>query len=395
MANFCATCGVALTPEGQCPKCGRVYVDSEPATQSTQPNYTVGNTQTKQKSNDGFFEKITMPLTEMAGENDFIDLKIRDLFSKVFKRHTLDEAESIFVAGTRRTTPKISTLSDTWPKPWLFSRVFLMFLITFALLYICFGFFGNGNALPGLIFIGAVAVPVSCLVFFMEVNAPRNISFYEVLKVFFIGGGASLVAALILFSFISPGESLDYVGATIVGVVEEIAKFVIVAYFIKRNKEANFVLNGILIGAAVGAGFAAFETAGYILTYGLNYGGEAMMAVLWLRALLAPGGHVAWAAISGGALLLVKRDKPFNMSQIFDKKFLGFFAISIATHAIWDMPISVGIDFPVVQIALTIFVLAVLLVLISAGLKEVARKASSARAKEYAEAQQTAETVTL
>lgn len=46
---------------------------------------------------------------------------------------------------------------------------------------------GNSNAIPGVIMIGAFTVPFSALVFFFEMNTYRNISFYEVLKVFFLG----------------------------------------------------------------------------------------------------------------------------------------------------------------------------------------------------------------
>ena len=107
-----------------------------------------------------------------------------------------------------------------------------------------------------------------------------------------------------------------------------------------------------------------------------------MMMVMILRALLAPGGHVAWAAISGGALLLVKRDKPFTISQIFNKKFLAFFVLAIAMHAIWDMPLpSLGF-IPIVQIAMTVMAWAILFVLMSAGLKDVSRKAAAARLEE-------------
>ncbi len=45
----------------------------------------------------------------------------------------------------------------------------------------------NSNAIPGVIMIGAFTVPFSALVFFFEMNTYRNISFYEVLKVFFLG----------------------------------------------------------------------------------------------------------------------------------------------------------------------------------------------------------------
>ena len=60
-----------------------------------------------------------------------------------------------------------------------------------------------------------------------------------------------------------------------------------------RLVEIDYILDGLLIGAAVGAGFAAFETAGYILRFGLNSGLEAMLEIIKLRGFLVPGGHVA------------------------------------------------------------------------------------------------------
>ena len=366
MADFCKYCGRLLNSEVQCPKCYK------------EPTIQIEYDEEFPEPEESLFERATMPLTELTGEDDFVDLKLRDLFSKVFKRHTLDESEEIFIAGTKNTTPDVSSLSSSWPKPWLFSRIFLMFFITFVSLYICYELFDNLNALPGMIFIGAIAVPISLLVFFMEVNVPRNISFYEVLKVFFIGGGSSLVVALVLYMYFTPGEPLGYFDAIIVGFVEEVAKLLVVAHFIKRNPEANYVLNGILLGAAVGAGFATFETAGYILNSGLSDGGSVMMLVMLLRGLLAPGGHVAWAAIAGGALLLAKRDRMLSIKHYFDYRFIIFFWLAIAMHAIWDMPIYISDIIPVVQIVMTLFAWVILFVLMSAGLKEVSRKSLEA-----------------
>ncbi len=47
--------------------------------------------------------------------------------------------------------------------------------------------FNNTNAIPGLIFIGALTVPLSGLFFFYESNAFKNISIFEVIIMFFIG----------------------------------------------------------------------------------------------------------------------------------------------------------------------------------------------------------------
>lgn len=74
-----------------------------------------------------------------------------------------------------------------------------------------------------MIVIGSFAVPLSTMVLFMEANVWRNVSMYTVIKTFFVGGCASLVATLLLFSFYSASE-MDFFGAFMVGVIEELGK---------------------------------------------------------------------------------------------------------------------------------------------------------------------------
>jgi len=75
-------------------------------------------------------------------------------------------------------------------------------------------------------------------------------------------------------------------------------------------------LTGMLVGAAVGAGFAAIESAGYaVIKSGWSY--DNMI----LRAFLRVGGHVSWAAVSGGALVWVKgRDEHTKGIERFVKE---------------------------------------------------------------------------
>lgn len=47
-----------------------------------------------------------------------------------------------------------------------------------------------------------------------------------------------------------------------IGIIEEVEKIVVVAYFLRGKKE-KYILNVLLIGAAVGTGCAVFESAGY------------------------------------------------------------------------------------------------------------------------------------
>ena len=390
MAKFCTKCGSALDASGQCPSCTAAPVarfcmlcGSRLDEQGKCSNCSVAPPVVAPPSGSTtdtttFTKKVTRSLSRMAGVDEAVDLKIKDLFSEVFVKHSPEEAEEIFTSGTAKTTPLENEISTTWPKPWLYSRVFLMLLVSFVFLYICYDSFENINALPGMIFMGAITVPFSLIVFFAEVNAPRNISFFEILKIFFVGGAASLAVTLLLFEIAPEAQGNGF--AIIIGIVEEMGKWIIVAYYLWRMPKAKYVLNGMLIGAAVGAGFAVFETAGYILRSGLALGTDEMMHTLFLRAYLAPGGHVIWAAIEGGALMLAKGDQPFQTSQLKDKRFISFTALCVALHAIWDMDIGLfeDISLPVVQLCLTVIGWVIALVLINVGLKEVSNRKTPA-----------------
>ena len=267
---------------------------------------------------------------------------VKGFFSEVFRRHTEDEAEEIVVCGAPGTIPDPETLSSACPRPWLYSRVFLFFLLVTALLFaanvlINRGQFGN------VLVIGAFGVPFTVLVLFFEFNVFRNISFYTVFKALFIGGGLALIATAVLPSFQLLGNT-SVLDAFAAGIGEEVAKLLVVYWILKRNRAYPYILNGLLIGAAVGAGFAAFETAEYgmrnLLEEGDGWTGHSALFVLALRNLLAPGGHVVWAAVSGGALLYAMRREPLSTAVFVRKAFWAAFLLPVALHILWDLPLD-------------------------------------------------------
>ncbi|WP_245604658.1 zinc ribbon domain-containing protein [Paucisalibacillus globulus] len=199
---FCTNCGNKLISESRfCSSCGNLIITQKEntkvqlATEDAPEQSTTEEKQTTtkniQEQMKGTFLNATGKINAMLGEQGNFDLNLRDVFSAVFKKHTKEEGETLFITGTKQTTPKKHEISTSWPKPWLFSRVLLFFVITYVLLYISTFSFQNINALPGLIIIGSFAVPVSLLIFFWETNAPRNISFYEIAKMLLIGGAGS------------------------------------------------------------------------------------------------------------------------------------------------------------------------------------------------------------
>ena len=289
----------------------------------------------------------------------------------VFRKHTKQEAEQIFIYGTAATTPPEEQISTDWPHPWLYSRVFLVLAVTMLGLLFMNQMLGNKLAAPGVVFIGALAVPFSALIFFFEVNAPRNISIFETTQVFFIGGVMSLLMTMFVYGFIG-FDKLDNMSTFLVGLAEEVGKVMVIAYFL-RGREKKYILNGLLIGAAVGAGFAVFETAGYIAK-------SNSLTVLYLRGALALGGHVAWAGLTGAALAMVKGDKPLRGDHLMDVRFLKFLAVSIVLHGLWDMPLLSHIMPLITQVGLMAVVWIFLLVMLHAGLRQISTIQQQAKA---------------
>ena len=94
--------------------------------------------------------------------------------------------------------------------------------------------------------------------------------------------------------------------------------------------------DGMVLGAVVGAGFAAFESAGYALkTMIENLNQQTIFAIIeneTLRAVLAPFGHITWTALIGGALFASSRGGSFHVTRRLVLTILGV----IALHALWD-----------------------------------------------------------
>ena len=381
--KYCKYCGHIIQDGAMfCGNCGKSLAGSS--------NYSQPY-QSQRDTNSSKGNSLVNSLNDYVGNDRPADLNWTVLFTDVFKHHSMEEAEDIFICGTHNTTPPSYDVSKEWPHPWLYSRVFLMFGIAFILLWICSDMFGNPNALPGMIVVGAFTVPLSTMILFMEVNAWKNVSLYKVIQTFLVGGCASLVSTLFLFSIVGSHE-LDFFGAFLTGIVEEIGKVVIVYWFLRKLGKLS-ILSGLLIGASVGAGFAAFESAGYAMqpvilffqnsgyyaAYGQQLDTSVMMDAInqsiFLRGFLAPGGHVTWAAISGAALVIAaKSNGKIDTSLFTDGKFLRLFVIPIILHGTWDSPLSaIGAQIYLIPIVLTIIVWIIMLILINMGLAEVSK----------------------
>lgn len=284
--------------------------------------------------------------TNLIGLEQLEDFRLSHIFSEVFKKHTTEEMEEQLITGTTRHTPALSELEVGWARPWLFARSLGASAVLAFILYAGFEMFNNLNLIPGLIFVGSFAVPISTLIFFLEMNAPRNISIFKVMQLLFVGGIASLILALIFFNNFNFFST--YLGASAAGIIEESAKLLIVAWLMGSQQRYKWILNGLLLGAAVGTGFAAFESAGYAFRYVLDGGVTVGGEIILLRGLLAPFMHIVWTANAAAALWMVKGDKPFQLEMLQAPAFLRIFLSMVVIHMLWNAPFGL-IRLPIVQ----------------------------------------------
>jgi RsiW-degrading membrane proteinase PrsW (M82 family) len=307
------------------------------------------------------------------------DFSFAKFFGDVFRKRAFDESERRLSVGFANTTPAIDETMSMMPSPWLFARVLVFSLLSYAIFYFAWQQFDNVKLIPGLIVIGSFAVPLSVTVLFYELNTPRNVSIVRVVQFMIAGGAASMLFALVLVDLTS---LLGTLGPPAGGAVEECGKLgtVCVIYEASKNLRERYpyLLNGLLLGAAVGAGFAAFESAGYSLQIGFQ-DTDAMLRNIELRGLLSPFSHIVWTAIAAGIYWRRRRLHDTIWQTLGDRNFLLVFAVPVVLHALWDMEFQLPFYGKYILLGAVAWV--VVISLVQSGLREVKTLAPAALAK--------------
>jgi len=137
-----------------------------------------------------------------------------------------------------------------------------------------------------------------------------------------------------------------------------------VARRLRRDSE----MEGLLLGAAAGMGFAALESTGYAFTVFVASGGqvEASIVETILRGLLAPFGHGVWTAILAAVLF---RGSAADHFRITGSVVLTYLFVALL-HGLWDglprvlyVVVPPGIPISVVSLTLSAIGIIVLVAL--------------------------------
>ncbi|MEU3615871.1 PrsW family intramembrane metalloprotease [Streptomyces sp. NPDC006872] len=190
----------------------------------------------------------------------------------------------------------------------------------------------NTTLLPTLILLGSFLTPVVFVLWAYERHG-RDLGVDVILGCFLTGGTLGVLGASAMEHHLLHPSLWMSVG---VGPIEEAAKLGALMFVLRRRTRLRGRRAGLVLGATVGFGFAALESAGYAFDAVISTDGVDLRALLeteLLRGVLAPFGHGLWTAIAGGALLACRRpDGRFRCAAPVVGTFLG---VSLL-HALWD-----------------------------------------------------------
>ncbi len=323
----CSACGAPNAPQANfCGRCG-ASLDHLPPLPG-------------ERNSGALLGSATSTMASIAGLRSAHRFSLSDLLSETFTRRTPQEIEAYMSVGTLATTPPLSQISPEWPRPWLFARLLLTALLVALMFYATVMVFRMPVGLPGMLVVSCFVVPFAVVLLFYELNVPRNVTLIYVLGLVIVGGVLSILVSVVLFTAFPEVSSL--VGASSAGLIEELGKLLAVVYATRRLSVVRYryILNGMLFGAAVGAGFAAFESAGYAMSVILQNGGiSAALDLVVMRGWMAPMTHVLWTAITAGALWRVKGAHSYSGAMLADWRFVRVFLIAMMCHAIWNASI--------------------------------------------------------
>jgi RsiW-degrading membrane proteinase PrsW (M82 family) len=272
---------------------------------------------------------------------------------------------AVFMAGVSK-----SVIVSQWQR-WWWKILIIGVMLYMAVNNVTYST-ANVFLLPQLFMIGTFLVPIVYTAYLYEDGTLYDVPLSKIALVFFFGGVLGCLAASMLEARLITTTNTGFFGsmtatnALIVGLSEELAKLIVVLPFLfVGRRQFPTIMHGIVLGAAAGMGFAAFESMGYaflalISTPGdINQSIAAMHDTIRLRALLAPLGHGTWTAIVAAAMWRdrVEGRSPFTLNTIIA------FAVAVLLHAAWDYVPPVPLPFIDLPLMLLVLGLIGLLIL--------------------------------
>lgn len=196
---------------------------------------------------------------------------------------------------------------------------------------------------PVVIFVGSFLSPIVFAVWVFEreeysgaapKGEPSALTIPRLVTAFFVGGLVGVTLAALIETIV-----LNHIPSVLwfpgVAVIEETIKIAIV-WWLARTLSSYYLRDGMLLGACVGFGFAAFETSGYAFNALIAADDADILPVVetqLVRGLLTPMGHGLWTALLAGALFAAA-SKAGKLRITWSV--VGWYFAVVVLHWVWD-----------------------------------------------------------
>lgn len=191
---------------------------------------------------------------------------------------------------------------------------------------------GNPILVPSLLVLAVLVIPVSFVVYVDGRDPAHDVPLSVLLSCALLGGvlGAA-VAGVLEFDTI---RRLGELPAVWIGLIEEAAKLLVPIAILIVTRYRVTTADGLLVGVAVGFGFAVLDSLSYGFITLLATGGDltGVEGLVLLRAALSPAGHAAWTGLAAAALWWAhaQRWRPRGLAAA-----VGAVALVVALHTLW------------------------------------------------------------
>ncbi len=140
---------------------------------------------------------------------------------------------------------------------WL--KVLLFGALLYFLSLVIMVFTSNPNLFPTVVMIGNFLVPITYVAFFYERRNLSRLSLPSTAYTFFYGGLLGVLASAVLEPIFV--RQMNPISVMLIGLIEEGAK-ILGVMVIARRRQHDSEMDGLILGAAAGMGFAALESMG-------------------------------------------------------------------------------------------------------------------------------------
>ena len=244
--------------------------------------------------------------------------------SPAFRRHARGEA---FRALTRQPENPQASVSR-WQMPWMYLRLFGILLFMAAVCIACIML--DISALPApyiyAFFWCAALVPLTLAMFLWELDPFANVSIFEMMGLALLSG----VVCVLLGTPVDNSIISGYFDPVWGYVKDSVLMLGLTIFVLACTHKRMYGLDGLALGAAIGAGYALFSQLMTSIAVTRNYL-KVMQAATTAVPMLF-GNHALWFAPVAGALGLRMRGEKINIRHFLDVRLILLILLGFAEN---------------------------------------------------------------